>query len=154
MHGLEMTAIELTERQIERLQHYPEMMARLQLHHTESQEQAMRLEIILARHETSSSAAKNAVTAVMGNVAAALHVPASDEVLKNTFANFAFEHQEIAAYTSLIAMAEAVGDTASIAPLTQSLKEEQAMADWIKGQIVPTTRRFMDLTRAGSTAGV
>ena len=94
-HALEMTAIELTERQVERLEHYPEMAARLRQHHVESQEQARRLEEILERHGTSSSSVKNAVTSVMGNVAAALHVPPSDEILKNTFANYAFEHQEI-----------------------------------------------------------
>lgn len=155
MHALEMTAIELTERQAERLEHYPEMKARLQQHHRESQEQARRLEGILARHETSSSSLKNTVTTVMGNVAAALHAPASDEILKNTFANFAFEHEEIAAYTSLIAMAETVGDQQSIPLLKQSLGEEQAMAAWIKGQIVPTTMRFLELTREGKKkAGV
>ncbi len=154
MHALEMTAIELTERQVERLDSYPEMAARLQQHRVESEEQAQRLDAILARHGTSSSAAKNAVTSVMGNVAAALHMPAPDEILKNTFANFAFEHQEIAAYTSLIAMAAKLGDTASIGPLKQSLGEEQAMADWIGAQIVPTTDRFMELTRAGAKAGV
>jgi ferritin-like metal-binding protein YciE len=153
-HALEMTAIELTERQVERLEHYPEMAARLRQHHIESQEQARRLEAILERHGTTSSSAKNAVTGVMGNVAAALHVPTPDEVLKNTFANFAFEHQEIAAYTSLIAMAETVGDQTSISLLQASLAEEQAMADFIKGQIVPTTLRFLELTQVGETAGV
>jgi ferritin-like metal-binding protein YciE len=32
-HALEMTAIELTERQVERLEHYPEMAERLRQHH-------------------------------------------------------------------------------------------------------------------------
>ena len=153
-HALEMTAIELTERQVERLEHYPEMSARLREHHGESQEQAKRIEAILQRHGTSSSTAKNAVTSVMGNVAAALHIPPSDEVLKNTSANFAFEHQEIAAYTSLIAMAERLGDAESVAPLRQSLNEEQGMADWIGSHIVSTTQRFMELTEAGAKAGV
>ena len=153
-HALEMTAIELTERQVERFEHYPEMSARLREHHGESQEQAKRIEAILQRHGTSSSTAKNAVTSVMGNVAAALHIPPSDEILKNTFANFAFEHQEIAAYTSLIAMAEKLGDAESVVPLRQSLNEEQAMADWIGSHIVPTTQRFMQLTEAGAKAGV
>jgi ferritin-like metal-binding protein YciE len=84
----------------------------------------------------------------------ALHIPPSDEILKNTFANFAFEHQEIAAYTSLIAMAEKLGDTDSVAPLRQSLDEEQAMAKWIGDHIVPTTRRFMELTEMGAKADV
>jgi len=154
LHALETSAIELTERQVERLENYPEMAARLRQHNIESKAQAERLAAILQRHDTSPSVAKNTVSAVVGNVAAALHAPAPDEVLKNTFANFAFEHQEIAAYTSLIAMAEKIGDTASVAPLRQSLGEEQAMATWLGQQIVPTTVRFMELTAAGQKAGV
>jgi ferritin-like metal-binding protein YciE len=154
MHALEMTAIELTQRQTERLENYPEMKARLQQHHGESEEQARRLENILDRRSASTSGVKNTVTSVMGNVAAAVHVPASDEVLKNTFANFAFEHQEIAAYTSLITMAESLGDSQAVPLLRQSLAEEERMAEWIRGQIVPTTERFMQLTRAGKSAGV
>lgn len=153
-HALEMTAIEMCRRQVERLEHYPEMKARLQQHVTESEQQAHRLETILARHESSSSSLKNTVTSMMGNIAAALHAPASDEILKNMFANFALEHFEIAAYTSLIAMAKAVGDTESVAPLQQSLDEETSMAEFIKAQTVPTTERFLQLTRAGAKAGV
>ena len=151
-HALEMTAIELTERQVERLEHYPEMAARLKQHHAESREQADRLEAILQRHGTTPSSVKNTVSAAMGNVAAALHVPPSDEILKNTFANYAFEHQEIAAYTSLIALAEILGDQASIAQLRQSLAEEQAMAEFIGSQIESTTKRFAQLREAGGTA--
>jgi ferritin-like metal-binding protein YciE len=153
MHALEMTAIELTERQVERLENYPDMAAKLHQHHDESLAQAQRLEEILARHETTASTLKSSVSSVMGNVAAALHAPAPDEILKNMFANYAFEHQEIAAYTSLIAMAERVGDAASIPTLQMSLKEEQAMAEWIASQLVATTHRFLDLTQAGQTAG-
>ena len=154
LHALEMTAIELTERQVERLENYPEMSAKLRQHNLESKAQAERLETIINRHGTTTSALKNTVSSVMGNVAAALHAPAPDEVLKNTFANFAFEHQEIAAYTSLIAMAQAVGDAASIPALEQSLSEEKAMAAWIETQIVPTTQRYLQLSAAGQTAGI
>jgi ferritin-like metal-binding protein YciE len=154
LHALEQSAIELTQRQVERLENYPEMKARLIQHHAESEEQARRLELILDRHATSPSAAKNAVSSVIGNVAAALHAPAPDEVLKNTFANYAFEHQEIAAYTSLIAMAEAVNDATAIPALQQSLREEQDMAKWIEEHIVPTTRRYIELASTGQTAGV
>ena len=153
LHALEQTAIELSERQVERLEHYPEMKARLAKHHGESQEQARRLVAIMERHQISPNTLKTTAASAMGNVAAALHVPAQDEVLKNTFANYAFEHQEIAAYTSLIAMAEQVGDVAAVAPLKQSLAEEQAMADFIREQIVPTTSRYMELSGAGVTAG-
>ena len=153
-HAMEMTAIELCKRQVERLAHYPEMKARLQQHVVESQQQAQRLETILERHGSTASSLKNAVTSVMGNVAAALHVPASDEILKNTFANYAFEHFEMAAYTSLIAMARTLGDTESLAPLQQSLDEEKAMGLFIQEQVGPTTDRFMSLNAAGTGASV
>ena len=153
LHALEQTAIELTERQVERLENYPEMKAKLQQHHKESQEQASRLESILQRHGTTPSTVKSTVSSVMGNVAAALHAPAPDEILKNTFANYAFEHQEIASYTSLIAMAEQVGDTAAVPLLKLSLAEEEAMAKFIGEAIVPTTQKYMSLAQAGQTAG-
>jgi hypothetical protein len=41
-HALEMTAIEMTECQVERLEHYPEMAARLRQHHLESEEVIVR----------------------------------------------------------------------------------------------------------------
>lgn len=152
--AMEMQAIELCNRQVERLVHYPEMKARLHQHALESEQQVQRLDAILARHGAAPSALKDTVTSVMGNVAAAVHIPASDEILKNTFANYAFEHYEMAAYTSLIAMAEAVGDAQSVAPLQQSLAEEKAMGEFIKSQIMPTTARFLELTRTGESSGV
>jgi ferritin-like metal-binding protein YciE len=43
-HAVENQAIELLERQVGRLENYPEMRDRMQRHITESQEQARRLE--------------------------------------------------------------------------------------------------------------
>ena len=37
------------------------------------------------------------------------HASASDEVIKNTFANYAFEHYEIASYQSLLVVADVAG---------------------------------------------
>ena len=57
---------------------------------------------------------------------------------------------EIAAYTSLIAMAEQVGDTAAIPLLKQSLAEEQAMAKFIEQAIVPPTQKYCRWRRLGT----
>jgi hypothetical protein len=70
--------------------------------------------------------------------------PASDEVLKNTLANFAFEYFEMAAYKSLIAMAEVLGDAKGAEAAKTCLAEEQAMAAWIDEHIAPTTIIFLD----------
>ena len=90
----------------------------------------------------------------MGNMAALAHTVAPDEVIKNTFANFAFEHFEIASYKSLLTLADLVGQGGFDAALKQSLSEEVSMAQWIDEHIAPTTQRYLELSRAGQTAGV
>jgi hypothetical protein len=86
--------------------------------------------------------------------AALMHAPAPDEVLKNTFANFAFEHYEIAAYKSLLTLADLIGQPSAISMLERSLAEEEAMAKWIADHLEETTTTFVRRTEAGETAGV
>ena len=78
---------------------------------------------------------------------------AGDEVVKNTFANFAFEHYEIAAYKSLLTLADVTGHSAAVNALKQSLSEEELMARWIDEHIADTTRKFISRSEAGQTAG-
>jgi ferritin-like metal-binding protein YciE len=152
-HAVENQAVELLERQIGRLENYPEMADRMRQHLGESKQQATRIEEILAGLNTSHSAFKDMVTSFMGNVAALGHASASDEVIKNTFANYAFEHYEIASYQSLLVVADVAGQQASAALLQQSLKEEQAMAQWIEDHLKPTMLRYVERYASGETAG-
>jgi ferritin-like metal-binding protein YciE len=152
-HAIENQAIELLERQIGRLENYPEMSDRMRQHLEESKQQATRIEGLLADMNTSHSTLKDMVTSFMGNVAALGHAPASDEVVKNTFANYAFEHYEIAAYQGLLVVADVAGQQVSTSVLQQSLKEEQAMAKWIEDHLKPTMLRYIERYAAGETAG-
>jgi len=68
------------------------------------------------------------------------------------FANRAFENYEIAAYTSLLAIAEAAGQSGHLTGFEQSLKEEQAMAQTVADLVRPTTLRYLELTTAGAKA--
>jgi ferritin-like metal-binding protein YciE len=153
-HAVENQAIELLERQVGRLENYPDMVARMQQHIKESQEQARRIEELLSGLGTSHSGFKDTVMSFMGNMAALAHTPAPDEVVKNSLANFAFEHYEIASYKSLLTLAEAVGHAQAATALTQSLKEEEAMAQWIDDHLKPTTLKFLERSLAGEKAGV
>jgi ferritin-like metal-binding protein YciE len=152
-HAVENQAIALLERQIGRLENYPEMKDRMRQHVEESKQQATRIEELLAGLNTSHSTLKDMVTSFMGNVAALGHAPASDEVVKDTFANYAFEHFEIASYQGLLVVAEAAGQQASASVLQQSLKEEQAMAQWIEDHLRPTMLRYIERYAAGDTTG-
>jgi ferritin-like metal-binding protein YciE len=153
-HAVENQAIELLERQVGRLENYPEMEQRMRRHIEESREQARRLEDLLAQCGTSHSSLKDTVMSFVGNMAALGHSTAPDEVVKNTFANFAFEHYEIASYKSLLILADLAGHSAGSGALQTSLREEQDMAAWIVDHLDPTVRRFVERSAANVTAGV
>ena len=153
-HALETQALEIMQRQAGRLENYPEMKAGLERHITQTEEQQRRLDQILQAHGTSYSAIKETATGLMGNLTAIVHAATSDEVLRNSFANYAFEHFEAAAYTSLITMAEAAGDQRHIPLLQQTLREEEEFGKFCQTQVVPTTKRYMQLSASGQTAKV
>ncbi|WP_283815997.1 DUF892 family protein [Bradyrhizobium diazoefficiens] len=68
---------------------------------------------------------------------------AGDEILKNTFANNAFEHFEIAAYKSLLALCSAAGMESARGPLEASLEEEERMAAWIDANVEKVTMEYV-----------
>jgi ferritin-like metal-binding protein YciE len=92
---------------------------------------AARLDDLLARHGTSKSLAKEAVTGTVATVAGFAHFGASDEVLKNVLAAVGFKAYEFGSYKVLLTLAEAAGAIADKAVLEQSMKEEQEMGDWL-----------------------
>lgn len=153
-HALETQAVQLLSRQVERLESYPAMADALRRHMQESEVQAKRLEEILQGQGSSPSTLKDMVTGFMGNMAALAHMPAQDEILKNTFANFAFEHYEIAAYKGLLVMAEAAGDSRSPQLLNQSLSEEVRMAEWLGQNLPETVGTYIRLETQGQKSGI
>lgn len=103
-HAMEIQARELMERQSERLDDYPEVKAKIAAHLQETNQQLKRLEQCLEACGESTSTLKDTVQSVAANAMAMAHSMAGDEILKNTFANNAFEHFEIAAYKSLLTL--------------------------------------------------
>ena len=102
---------------------------------------------LLAGLDEKSSLLKDTGLSLSGTFAALAHTPAGDEIVKNTFANYAFEHFEIAAYKSLITMAEDGGF--DVSALKQSLSEEQRMAQWIDDNLPTLTRKYATLYAEG-----
>ena len=74
------------------------------------------------------------------------HALADDEILKDTFANNAFENFEIAAYKSLLALAGPAGAASTRPLLETSLGEEQRMAEWINANIEKVTLEYLRKT--------
>ena len=151
-HALEKEATQLIGRQVDRIKNYPDMAQRLQTHLKETEIQLERLERILESHGESRSALKDIGGQVMGNMAAITHSVAGDEILKNTFANLAFENFEIASYTSLITMAEHFGDHSAKSLLAETLREEEAMASWISTNLRSVTLAYISREERGLKA--
>ncbi|HLG80924.1 MAG TPA: ferritin-like domain-containing protein [Bradyrhizobium sp.] len=142
-HAMEIQARELMERQSERLDEYPEVKARISAHLQETNEQLKRLEQCLEACGESTSSMKDTAQSMAANLQAMAHSMAGDEILKNTLANNAFENFEIAAYKSLLALCGAAGQEAARAPLQQSLREEERMAQWIDSNVEKVTMEYL-----------
>jgi ferritin-like metal-binding protein YciE len=151
-HALEQQASQIIGRQLDRIESYPDVADRLRKHLDETRVQQQRVEEILGSMNESHSTMKDLALGFMGNMASLAHAPAPDEILKNSFANLAFENYEIAAYTSLIALGEANGATSALGLLQQTLREEQDMAKWVADHLKSVTLTFLERSSAGAKA--
>ncbi|WP_342587850.1 ferritin-like domain-containing protein [Alsobacter soli] len=151
-HALEKQARQLIERQLERVKSYPDVAQKLRQHLDETNAQEERLDQLLARFDESRSVLKDMATQFMANMGAMTHAMADDEILKNTFANLAFENFEIASYRSLISIAKAGGFSQEAQVLQQSLNEELAMAKWIDEHVDDVTQQYLSLKASGQKA--
>jgi ferritin-like metal-binding protein YciE len=123
-HAMEVQAREMIERQIERTSDYPEVRAKLQAHLEETHNQLRRLDHCLASCGEDASTLKDVAQSMTGNFLAMAHGVADDEILKNTFANNAFENFEIAAYKSLLAICDEAEAATCRQHLEASLRSE------------------------------
>jgi len=121
LHAVEKQALSIMAPQVARIEHYPEVSDQMRRHIDETEEQVRRLDEILAGFDSGGSALKDAGLSLSGSMAAMVHTVAGDEILKNSFANYAFEHFEIAGYTSLLTLAEEGGYSQATPLLKQSL---------------------------------
>ena len=153
-HAMENEALGIMKPQLGRIENYPQVAERLDQHIRETEGQLQRLGDLLEEMGESNSTLKDTALSVMGTMAAVGHALAGDEILKNSFANFAFENFEIAAYNSLIVLSEAGQFSRAGLVLKQNLAEEEAMAEWLRNNLADVTRRYAELSEAGETAKI
>lgn len=143
-YGLEGQALSTMENVHSRLEHYPELKAAVGQHIEETRRQQQMVEQLLHRFGEQPSTFKEMAMKLAGNMQAMVHAMTSDEVVKNLFALYAFEHFEIASYRSLIAMAEECGETDVIQTCRQILHQEEMTAQKLGQMIEPVTRAYME----------
>jgi ferritin-like metal-binding protein YciE len=153
-HAMENEALGIMKPQLKRIENYPQVAEQLDQHIRETEGQLQRLGELLDGMGESNSTVKDTALSVMGTMAAMGHTLVGDEILKNSFANFAFENFEIAAYNSLIVLSEMGQFTQATQVLQQNLSEEDAMAEWLRQNLAGVTRRYVELSAAGETAKI
>ncbi len=147
-HAVETQAIGTIQNELPRMQPYPELHAKMQLDKDQSTTQAARLDDLLARHGTSKSLAKEAVTGAVATVAGFVHAGSGDEVLKNVLAAIGFKAYEIGSYKVLLTLAEAAGAADDRAVLELSMKEEQEMGDWLNSHLPEFVKAYLEQRHA------
>ena len=151
-HAMEQQGLQQMEIQVSRLERYPDYAALLKRHIETTRQQIARLDQALQALGESPSTIKETVTSVVGTVGATVHAMAQDETLKNLYAGCAYQYEQIAAYRSLITIAEMAGQTAHTAGFRQSIQEEETAARQAAELIEPVTRRYVELTMSGDKA--
>lgn len=151
-HAMEAGGVVTLTNHAEAAGDYPEVSAKLREHAEATRRHAELLEGRLAALGTGPSSLKEAVGAAFSKVAGVANLPASDTVVKNALGDLAAENFEIASYVSLIAAAEEIGDGETASVCRQILRDEEAMADWLKAQIPALTRQFL-ARQAGEAGG-
>ena len=153
-HAMENEALSIMKPQVSRIENYPEVARRLEDHIRETEGQVTRLEDILQQLDEDRSSLKDMALSLAGSMAAMGHTVAGDEIIKNSLANFAFENYEIAAYKSLLTIAELGGFPQATSALQANLQEEQGMAKWLDDNLGMVTRRFASLQEAGDSGKI
>lgn len=147
-HAVETQAIGTIKNQLSRMEAYPELHAKMQADQERSVTQAARLDDLLAKHGTSKSLAKEAVTGTVATVAGFAHAVSPDEILKNVLSAIGYKAYEIASYKVLMTLAEVAGAAGDIVVLEQSMKEEQETGDWLGSHIPNFVHAYLNQQNA------
>jgi len=138
--------------QLSRLENYPKVKAKLEENRRQKDLQLERFEQILESLGHSPSSFKDTTMSMAGSLTSMMNSGADDEILKNSFATFALASYEVAAFETLLLLAEAAGETAAMPPIQECVSEERAAAAFIADHLRETGMRFLQLRSEGRQA--
>ncbi|MEZ2410700.1 ferritin-like domain-containing protein [Bosea sp. RCC_152_1] len=153
-HAMEKQAETMLSSMAGRLEHYPELKARIESHLQETRVQSDMLSSCIERRGGDTSTVKD----LMGRFAATGQgvggMMTSDEVVKGAMAGYAFEHTEVAAYKVLIAAADHCNDPETSAICRRILNQEIEMANWLGEHMEQVTVAFLNRSATDQPAKV
>lgn len=142
-YGLETSLVVSLQNHAKDMSAMPSARARIEQHITETQRHAELVKGCIERMGGEISAIKTGIANITGMVKEVPMAVSADEIVKNTLADYASEHFEIACYTSLLAAAQVLGDQQTIQVCQEILRDEIAMAQWLEQQIPIVTQHYL-----------
>ncbi len=142
-HSMEKALIPTLENHANDAADMPQIQAGLLQHLEETRRHVDLVHQCIVSMGGDTSVVKDLVGNITGAVQSVASAPFADEPVKNFLSDYAAENFEVASYTSLIAAAQALGETQVATICEQILREDQAMAQWLQQHIPTVTTAFL-----------
>ncbi|HLO74922.1 MAG TPA: SDR family oxidoreductase [Magnetospirillum sp.] len=153
-HAMERASIDNLKRQVDHLEHYPDIRAKFQQQLELTKVQEDRIDKALETMGADKSSIKDAITRFAGQAQALLAGSSADEVVKQATTTLAYEEWEIANFRALAAAAQHEGEVSMASMFEQMAEEKEEMADWLADAIPDITRRYLSLRAGGADVGM
>lgn len=153
-HAMERASIDNLKRQVDHLEHYPDIRAKFQEHLDLTKVQEDRIDKALEVMGADKSSIKDAITRFAGQAQAMLAGSSTDEVVKQATTTLAYEEWEIANFRALAAAAQHEGEESMASMFEQMAEEKGEMADWLADAIPDITRRYLSYRAGGADIGM
>lgn len=142
-HVMELSLEKNLENHVKDAATIPELRDGLEAHLLATRRHAIRLTEAVHVLGGTVSQVRSIMASAMGQVEGLATALFKDEIVKDVLADYAAEQFEVACYTSLVAAAEELGETEVAELCRKNLHEDQATADWLRGQIPRVTRTYL-----------
>lgn len=152
-YAMEENLVRVLQKHAEDAEDYPQVQSKIKQHIDVTKIHAERVRKRIEDLGGEVSDVKAKVGSITGAVTGMATGMAEDAVIKNALAEFSSENMEIASYKSLMAAAEAKGDTETATMAQEILQDEQEMAAWLDEHIPILTREFITEKEPVATKG-
>lgn len=142
-YGTEQNLIQVLKNHVEDAADSPVLQSRLQSHLDETRRHADLVRDCVERLGGKVSATKSMMGSVSGFFQGMAGSGADDQLIKDLLSDYAMENFEIACYRSLVAAAEAIGETEVADTCREILREEEQMAQWIERQLPTSVTQYV-----------
>ena len=150
-HAMETELIPVLRDHARDLAGMPAARRRMEQHLIETETHLARVRTAVESLGGGVSTVKSGLASMAGSLLSVGSAVFADEIVKNGLTDYAAEQFEVAAYTALAAAAEELGEAEVERLCRQNLKEDEAMAEWLRLQLPKLVRKTLRDEEAAHT---